>query len=59
MADPTQTPDRGDWLCPCNGCQKSIAAERKQLIQIFESMGGLEEAIEVIKERMPKPKVRK
>ena len=59
MADPNQTLGRGEWLCPCSGCQKSIAAERNQLIQIFEEMGGLKEAIEVIKERMPKPKVRK
>lgn len=59
MADPNQTSGRGEWLCPCSGCQKSIAAERNQLIHIFEEMGGLEEAIEVIKERMPKPKVRK
>jgi hypothetical protein len=36
MADPNQTPARGDWLCPCSGCSKSIAAERKQLIKLFE-----------------------
>jgi hypothetical protein len=36
MADPNQTPARGDWLCPCSGCLKSIAAERKQLIELFE-----------------------
>ena len=36
MADPNQTPARGDWLCPCSGCTKSIAAERKQLIELFE-----------------------
>jgi len=36
MADPTQTPSRGDWLCPCSGCSKSIAAERKQLIELIE-----------------------
>jgi ribosomal protein S6 len=35
MADPTQTSERGDWLCPCSGCSKSIAAERKQLIEIL------------------------
>jgi hypothetical protein len=35
MADPTQTPSRGDWLCPCSGCTKSISAERKQLIEIL------------------------
>mgnify|MGYP000134451750 CR=1 FL=1 len=36
MADPNQTSARGDWLCPCSGCSKSIAAERKQLIELFE-----------------------
>lgn len=36
MADPNQTTARGDWLCPCSGCSKSIAAERKQLIELFE-----------------------
>lgn len=36
MADPNQTPSRGEWLCPCSGCQKSISAERKQLIELFE-----------------------
>lgn len=33
MADPNQTPSRGDWACPCSGCQKAVALERKQLIQ--------------------------
>lgn len=33
MADPNQTPKRGDWACPCSGCQKAVAWERKQLIQ--------------------------
>ena len=36
MADPNQTSARGDWLCPCSGCSQSIAAERKQLIELFE-----------------------
>jgi hypothetical protein len=36
VADPNQTPSRGEWLCPCSGCQKSISAERKQLIELFE-----------------------
>lgn len=35
MADPTQTPARGDWECPCAGCAKAIAWERKQLIEIL------------------------
>ena len=88
MADPTQTPSRGDWLCPCSGCSKSIAAERNQLIELLsikkteyliyrgssfnedgtlfwakdDAMGyaeGIDMVIELIKDRMPKPKVRK
>jgi hypothetical protein len=85
MADPTQTPSRGDWLCPCSGCTKSISAERKQLIEIllikkteyliyrgssFDAEGnlmwakddaqayadGIDMAINLIEDRMPKPK---
>jgi hypothetical protein len=88
MADPNQTPGRGDWVCPCNGCQKSVAAERKQLIELFEQTKrdyiiyrggsisedgniawakddalafaeGVDSVINLIKERMPKPKVKK
>jgi hypothetical protein len=33
MADPNQTSERGDWACPCNGCQKAVSWERKQLIE--------------------------
>lgn len=36
MADPNQTPGRGEWACPCNGCAKAVAFERKQLIDLFE-----------------------
>lgn len=85
MADPNQTSERGEWLCPCSGCQKSIAAERNQLIKLFEKTKhdylvyrgssfnkdgtvyyakddatayaeGIEKVIELIKDRMPKPK---
>ena len=66
MADPTQTPARGDWACPCNGCQKAVAWERKQLIALIEELKvdaysdlAYNQIIELIKERMPKPKVRK
>ncbi len=88
MADPNQTSARGDWLCPCSGCSKSIAAERKELIELFEKTKhdylvyrgssfnedgtlywakddamayaeGIDTVIELIKERMPKPKVKK
>lgn len=85
MADPNQTPSRGEWVCPCSGCQKSVAAERKQLIDLFEQTKydylvyrgssfngdgtlywakddaqafaeGIDAVINLIKERMPKPK---
>lgn len=36
MADPNQTPGRGDWACPCAGCAKAVAFERKQLIELIE-----------------------
>jgi hypothetical protein len=87
MADPTQTPQRGDWACPCNGCIKAVAWERKQLIELmlahrneyllyrgssFDKEGnllwakddaqayseGIDAVIELIKDRMPKPKKR-
>jgi hypothetical protein len=35
MADPNQTSERGDWACPCSGCQKAVAWERKQLLQLI------------------------
>lgn len=88
MADPNQTPgpDRFQWACPCAGCSKAIAFERKQLIELFEQTKndylvyrgssfhkdtgelmwakddamayaeGINTVIELIKERMPKPK---
>jgi len=88
MADPNQTPARGEWACPCSGCSKAIAFERKQLIELFEKTKhdylvyrgssfnkdgtlywakddamsfaeGIDSVIELIKERMPKPKVKK
>ena len=36
MADPNQTPPRGEWACPCSGCTKAVAWERKQLLELFE-----------------------
>jgi hypothetical protein len=37
MADPNQTASRGEWICPCSGCQKSVIAERKQLIDMINT----------------------
>jgi hypothetical protein len=88
MADPNQTPgpDRFQWVCPCAGCSKAVAYERKQLIELFEQTKhdylvyrgsafdsftgeliwakddalsfaeGIDSVINLIKERMPKPK---
>ena len=35
MADPNQTPSRGEWACPCTGCQKAVKWERKQIIDLI------------------------
>lgn len=87
MADPNQTPSRGEWVCPCSGCAKAVAFERKDLIAKLEEhkidylqyrgssfnedgtlnwakddatayAEGIEYVIELIQERMPKPKKR-
>ena len=36
MADPNQTPERGEWECPCNGCKKSRKLALKQVQQILD-----------------------
>lgn len=37
MADPNQTPERGDWACPCNGCKKARQQVLKQVKELLES----------------------
>jgi hypothetical protein len=66
MTDPNQTPARGDWACPCSGCQKAVAWERKQLIEEIKqlrlwsySQDPYDDIILLIENRMPKPKVKK
>lgn len=63
MADPNQTPNRGDWACPCSGCQKAVAWERKQLITLISDLKTkayselpYDQIIELIQDRIPKPK---
>jgi hypothetical protein len=63
MADPNQTPNRGDWACPCSGCQKAVAWERKQLISLIADLKTkayselpYDQIIELIQDRTPKPK---
>ncbi len=38
MADPNQTPSRGDWLCPCNGCAKAVKQERSRISKAIEEI---------------------
>lgn len=37
MADPNQTPERGNWQCPCNGCKKSRKQALEQVQAILNS----------------------
>lgn len=45
MADPNQTPARGNWVCPCNGCKKAAKQERESCeAEIEDLKKRLEEA---------------
>lgn len=35
MADPAQTPPRGDWNCPCTGCQKARKMAFEDIIEML------------------------
>jgi hypothetical protein len=67
MADPNQTAERGDWACPCSGCQKAVAWERKQLIEEIKQLrlwshtseSPYDDIVLLIENRMPKPKGKK
>jgi hypothetical protein len=37
MADPNQTPHRGDWKCPCNGCKKAAKQVIDQIVEDYKS----------------------
>ena len=66
MADPNQTPDRPEWACPCSGCSKAVAYERKSLLALIEKeqldsvspeyIEGLSYVYNLIQSRMPKKK---
>jgi hypothetical protein len=36
MADPNQTPARGEWVCPCTGCSKSRKKAFKEVLALLE-----------------------
>jgi hypothetical protein len=37
MADPNQTPQRGNWKCPCNGCKKAAKQIIDEIIEDYKS----------------------
>lgn len=39
MADPNQTPARGNWKCPCNGCKKSAKQAKEEIIEFLQKAG--------------------
>lgn len=57
MADPNQTPKRGDWVCPCTGCMKSRKLALNQVLQLLDDkdmMYGWHQAITFINEELKK-----
>ena len=43
MADPNQTPQRGDWVCPCNGCKKAAKQVIDQIVKDYLSCPNIME----------------
>jgi hypothetical protein len=41
MADPNQTPQRGNWKCPCNGCKKAAKQVIDQIIKDYETCSNI------------------
>lgn len=54
MADPNQTPQRGDWACPCNGCQKARKFAFKEILDILDGGGDAYSRIESIRKLIAK-----
>lgn len=54
MADPNQTPQRGDWVCPCTGCQKARKKAFKEIIEILDGGGDAYSRIETIRKLIDK-----
>lgn len=49
MADPNQTQQRGDWVCPCTGCIKARKKAFKDVLQILDGGGDAYSRIESIR----------
>jgi hypothetical protein len=43
MADPNQTPQRGNWKCPCNGCKKAAKQIVDQIVEDYKSCPNIME----------------
>lgn len=41
MADPNQTPQRGNWKCPCNGCKKAAKQVIDQIVEDYMSCANI------------------
>jgi hypothetical protein len=54
MADPNQTPQRGDWICPCTGCMKARKKAFKEISIILDSGGDAYSRIEKIRKLIDK-----
>lgn len=54
MADPNQTPQRGDWICPCTGCGKARAKAFKQILEILDGGGDAYSRIEEVRKLITK-----
>jgi len=54
MADPNQTPARGNWVCPCNGCKKARQQAFDEVLSILDGGGDAYSRIQLIKKLVEK-----
>lgn len=59
MADPNQTPARGNWRCPCNGCKKARIQALEEVLAIVDGGGDAYSRLSSIKELIEKEKPKK
>lgn len=48
MADPNQTPQRGNWKCPCNGCKKAAKQIVDQIVEDYKSCPNMIETEDIL-----------
>lgn len=59
MADPNQTPSRGNWLCPCNGCKKARIRALDEVLTIVDGGGDAYSRLDKIRELVENEKPKK